>query len=258
MAASHTVKISPEVQAVLNTCTEDTATLTLRLPQEPRLERDLYTKVAKVINAAEGKWNRKTEGFVFPTLIDLRKCKAAINGTGEIVKEKTVLQKFYTPDEVADELVERSGICTRMAKPRVLEPSCGNGSLIRAILRRVPLARVSAGDIDPRGVEETARAFAGNMNVAVTQADFLHMRAHPDYDFVLMNPPYQNGQAKAHVAHAWNFLASGGTLAAIVPANFDCSAYRDVAETRAYEVPAGAFKESGTMIATKILVVKKP
>src|SRR5690606_35306300 len=52
------------------------------------------------------------------------------------------LQFYWTPDAVADRLVEYAGIYSGMREsPRVLEPSCGNGRLLDA-LRRVGVSGV--------------------------------------------------------------------------------------------------------------------
>ena len=71
-----------------------------------------------------------------------------------------------------------------------------------------------------------------------------------------MNPPFTKGQDIKHVNHALQFLKPGGKLVAIMAGN-DKSKWFDSLEW-CYEiedVPAGAFKESGTNVATIIVTI---
>ena len=82
-----------------------------------------------------------------------------------------------------------------------------------------------------------------------------------------MNPPFAKGQDVEHVLHAWEFLTPGGVIAAIVAPGFKFrrekhfEAFRDLHEQHGQceiDVEAGAFKESGTNVATRIVVWRKP
>jgi type I restriction-modification system DNA methylase subunit len=53
-------------------------------------------------------------------------------------KEGEALQEYYTPDEIADELMGYSEILTHVNSEthlRILEPSAGAGGLINAVIR---------------------------------------------------------------------------------------------------------------------------
>ena len=76
-----------------------------------------------------------------------------------------------------------------------------------------------------------------------------------------MNPPFTKNQDVKHVAHALKFLADGGVLTSIMGSNTTRKQFTDLIAGREYEitdVPAGAFKESGTSIATIILRIDLP
>ena len=82
-----------------------------------------------------------------------------------------------------------------------------------------------------------------------------------------MNPPYANGAVPDHVLAAWNCLKPGGRLVAILPPAWQSRADRKHVFLRILveqfegtwtDNPPGAFKVSGTDVATGILVLDKP
>jgi predicted RNA methylase len=258
MAASTTLKIPAEVQAIINECTVDSAAFVLRLPPR-QLERKLYEGVKKVMDAAGGKWKGgKVEGFVFPCLMDLLNVRSAAEGKGEIVREQVVKQAYYTPDMVAD-AVAREAFDHVPAETRplfMLEPSCGRGALIcaaQAVFFDRDL-RVLGIDSDPAALDFCNKALSDMGNrFSSFEADFLECELTQKYDLILMNPPYTKGAVDKHVAHARKFLAPRGVLISIVPANF--TAPDIFAE---HSLPAKSFKESGTNVDTKYVVIRHP
>ena len=84
------------------------------------------------------------------------------------------LDRYYTPDALADRLVGR--IADRLGDGMILEPSCGGGAFLRALLARdLP---VSSMDLDPKSV-------AGEV------ADFLTAKLPTNYySAIIGNPPY--------------------------------------------------------------------
>jgi hypothetical protein len=61
-----------------------------------------------------------------------------------------------------------------------------------------------------------AQAKAKGHNVLV--GNFLDQPATPDFDYVVMNPPFYGRHYAKHVRHAVKFLKVGGTLVSILPA----------------------------------------
>ncbi len=86
---------------------------------------------------------------------------------------------------------------------RVLEPSAGRGALAMPLREHGHL--VACVDIDPRNAEYLAR-----LGFEVHAADFLKLS--PDgwgpFDLVVMNPPFEDGQAEQHIQHALKFAPS--------------------------------------------------
>ncbi len=251
----HHVTITPEVREVLTRSTISADSVTL--PSSPRLERSLYASVNKVLELAGGKWSKKAQAHVFPN--DPREALGLALEKGAIKDQKKATQAFYTPTALAKRLVEISGI---EAGDLVLEPSAGQGAIANQI--EAIGAEVNCFEIDPVSVRVLKSA-----GYAVKECDFLAtMPQGPLYDAVLMNPPFTAGQDIAHVTHAHaHFLKSGGQLVAIMSPGWQSAQTKKAAAFRELvalngeiveEVEAGAFKESGTNIATVIIRISKP
>lgn len=254
MAARTKLALSPEVLDVLGrSAITDT---TLKLPDQ--MERKLYEAVNKIIVAAGGRWNRGKGCHVFAS--DPRELLGMAVATGEIVHKKNLYQSFYTPAAVADEMVDYAGSLHPWED--VLEPSAGHGAIAEALVRRGhPRSHITCLDIDPEAVAVLQKA-----GYNAERADFLTWPGIHDRRFsrVFMNPPFTGGQDIAHVTHAMRFLLPGGRLCAIMSPTWQTSDQRAAREFRervgqwAHSVtalPAGSFRESGTDVATVMLVV---
>lgn len=260
--------ISDDVAAVLRRCKFTETTVVL--PDE-QLARPLYDAVNKVLDAQGGKWNRKLKAHVFPEGVDPRHVFAEALASGEIVHAKKTLQAFYTPAPIAARVAKRA-----MIEPKqiVLEPSAGGGALVVAALAYMP-GRVVAVDLDSRACALLREAYPDETQVRVIEGDFLKLipttglgkspaNAIATVDRVVMNPPFTDGQDVEHVRHAFRFLKPNGRLVAIMsPAiqERDQRRYVDFREwlrtnTDDLQIEAiepGAFKESGTNVATVML-----
>lgn len=188
------------------------------------------------------------------------------------------LAYYPTPDDAADELVSYLRVYRGM---KILEPSAGTGSLIRALRRKIangspylrPENQVSESDISVDAVEihggraDQLRRREGDF-CSVTVANFLNVRRFPIYDAVLCNPPFAGTHCMAHVVAAVDHLKPGGQLVAILPITAELGEtaeharfHRWIAKvSKSYrwnELPAGSFASSGTMVNTTILWLKK-
>lgn len=127
---------------------------------------------------------------------------------------------------------------------RVLEPSCGDGRILDAVRSRGHRAlgiEYHAG----RAAEAKAKGHS------VMLANFLECPPAPDFDSVVMNPPFYGRHYVKHVRHALKFLKPGGTLVSILPA----TAYYDHGELEGgwRDLPVGSFAEAGTNVPTGLL-----
>jgi predicted RNA methylase len=234
------VKLSPEVADVLNR-----STITENLLVLPPGHLDFYTKVKKAIETAGGKWKTNKQGFVFES--DPREKLGLALESGVVVDEKKVRQAFYTPQAVADEVAALADVGGHL----VLEPSAGDGALAKACLR--------AGAAGVYCVEMEATclpALKAIDHATVEIGDFLKMHVLR-VERIVMNPPFSKGQDLKHVAQAKKWLVPGGKLFAIVP-DKDCLKFAALGAATVKRFPAGAFKESGTAIATRLIRIEQP
>ena len=116
------IRIADDVMEVLkrSTITETS----LQLPNE-QLERSLYSRVNKIIEAAGGKWNKTAKAHVFPS--DPREALGMAIETGTVANKQQIFQQFFTPSAVAEMM------CRDVQEgDAVLEPSAGAGSIAMA------------------------------------------------------------------------------------------------------------------------------
>lgn len=87
----------------------------------------------------------------------------------------------------------------------VLEPSCGDGALIRA-LRPFALHSLTGVDIDAKKVERCAAAHWPWPSLFVC-SDFLKWSPSAEryFELAVMNPPFEDGQTERHILHALQF-----------------------------------------------------
>jgi predicted RNA methylase len=249
------VRLSPEARDVLSRSA--VAGNVVRLP-EGQLPRPVYAAVDNVLKAMGGKWDRKQGGHAFPFDPSAKLADALEDGTVE--KRQQVLQHFDTPLRLADYLVSKLG---HVGGSICLEPSAGRGNIVQALASRDP-DQVIAIEIDPDNAAEL-RALKKAHEIFV--GDFLDEDPSGyGCDFVAMNPPFSRNQDIRHVRHAFECLRPSGRLAAIVSEHGFLGQERECVEWRQWLddldaeieiVPAGAFKESGTSVQARMIVLDK-
>jgi protein-L-isoaspartate O-methyltransferase len=168
-------------------------------------------------------------------------------------------QLFPTPPELAARMVALADVQIGM---RVLEPSAGTGRILSALPGVSPFPGQRQTALDVVAVEIN-RSLAASLELsglagAVKCADFLGCNGDlGQFDRVLMNPPFVNGQDIEHIEHALQMLKPGGRLVAIC-ANGprQNQRLRPLVEQYggAWEVlPGDTFKESGTGVRAAML-----
>lgn len=223
------------------------------------LSRTLYQDFNTTMEHLGGKWDRRMGGHVFGGPAGDRIAEAI--EAGETLDTKQAMGQFYTPANVADELVQLAGPIPDNAA--VLEPSAGQGALVKAVLRRHTPKRVDMYELDTKN-QESLLAWADHCKVPLMLcgSDFLMAGATsgsaPDtYDLVIMNPPFAKGADVIHVTKAFGLLKRGGVLVAIMSSGVvfredkRSQTFRALAESVPHTfrmLDAGAFKESGTLV----------
>ena len=150
----------------------------------------------------------------------------------QLNKEESKLQEFFTPPEIADELIEYSINLQKIKDHiKVLEPTAGYGSLVSSILRyRRDDIYIDMCEINP----DNRNALKEMVKLNPTQLrlfdypDFLTSELPHKYDLIIMNPPFnlQPGQGVKKqtfdidfVMKAYDYLNEGGEIVAIVSNN---------------------------------------
>lgn len=240
-------------QEVLQACKVEGMTVFLPPVQ---LERSLYQETAKHLEMIGGKWNRKAAGFVFnedPTVL-LGQIAA-----GEKRNLKKEFQFYGTPDHLADRLVELAEIRNGMM---VLEPSAGQGAIIKAINRVVPQMLVRAFELMPVNrtiLEQIDRC-------ELIGDDFLKHQSNIKFDRIIANPPFNKNQDIDHIYKMYLCCKGSGRIVTIASKHWQRSTNKkevafknwlDEVNAEVIEISAGEFKESGTSIATCIIIIDK-
>lgn len=113
------------------------------------------------------------------------------------------LSQYFTPPELAQRVVEWAGLVWAGGMPRhmrVLEPSAGNGALVRPLVAAG--AEVTAVEIDARYCDELDLANPRH----IVNEDFLSVEPSKwFFDLCVMNPPYENGLDVQFILHALKF-----------------------------------------------------
>lgn len=122
---------------------------------------------------------------------------------------RVLLGQYMTPDWAAIELVERYfGDLT--ASDRVVEPTCGRGSFLRALPDYVPAVGI---EIDPDLAAEAVRLSGRQVIVG----DFLTAELPFTPTAMIGNPPFKVADIQAILGRAWELLPDGGKVGLILP-----------------------------------------
>lgn len=223
---------------------------------DQQLDRDLYVKVNKALEALGGKWNRKIRGHVFPEDPSEKLMQAVV--TEKVVDPKKEFGFFETPDTLASEIVLTADLGDRM---RVLEPSAGRGAIADVVAYMCPGCRLEVVEIQ----EENRKVLKGKGHRLVGK-DFMKFKKK-GYDRIVMNPPFAKQQDIAHVRHAFSLLKPGGRLVSVMGASVKFRSDKKAVSFREFleehgatvvDLPPETFREAGTLVNAVLVTVDKP
>lgn len=219
-----------------------------------QLDRKLYEKTNKVLEAAGGKWNRKEKAHIFAEDAATRIDQMLLSGEIEVPKDE--FNFFPSPPAVVARVVKLASITSGL---RVLEPSAGRGDIAFACAEAE--AFVDCFEL----MDANFAALDGDNRLGrVVHGDFLAQEPTAIYDRVVMNPPFLKQSDIKHVTHALKFLKPGGLLVAVMSAGVvfrndaRTTEFRDVLYGRGGHIeplPENSFKASGTGVNTVIAVI---
>jgi len=228
----------------------------VKLP-DVQLDRKEYMEVKKALELIGGKWKGgKVAGFVFATdPADL--LNQVANGEKRNLKKE--FQFFATPANLADELVELAEL---EQHDTILEPSAGQGAIIKAINK--------VCDCTPDCFElmdvNTLILNKSGLRFNLIGDDFFKNNGKT-YSKIIANPPFTKNQDIDHLKEMFELLGRGGRLVCITSDSWERGSQKkqvafkewlDELDAEIIDIEKGAFKESGTMVGGKIVVVNKP
>jgi len=165
---------------------------------------------------------------------------------------------FPTPMPLVWRMVELANI---QADDVVLEPSAGDGRIAKYILDNEPAPKdIVICEVNPAALQ----VLSGIKGLSVHGYDFLDFTVG-GFTKIIMNPPFSREQDIQHVQHAWDLLAPKGRIVAIMSEhtffanNNRCTQFREWLDEVGWseELPEGTFKESGTMVKARLVVIDK-
>lgn len=150
-------------------------------------------------------------------------------------------RKFFTYPETAQFMAE---LLNPQPHRVYLEPSAGNGALVKAVKAKCPNAIVFACELDGQWEEALKR----EADICVIM-DFLKYPTTPLHSGCIANPPFGNGiDLHAHVSRMRESVKKGGPMVILVPAEFDPGV-----EYKAYQLENWSQNSDGTTTRIKII-----
>lgn len=225
-----------------------------------QLDRSLYTRTNKVLEAAGGKWNRKEKAHIFDCSAEGRIDEIIL--TGSIIVPKNDFNYFPSPEKIVNGMVESANIKDGDV---VLEPSCGDGRIVKAIANAANHLKIIAVELDNSRVEKLLSdpEFIAT-GAELVNGDYLDYSPTLKFDVIVMNPPFKNKADIKHTDHALDLLADRGRLRGILSAGV---LFRQDSLTKAFrkrvellggtftKLEENAFKDSGTLVSTVLLEI---
>lgn len=260
MALTKVLHFDPDVLDVLRrqtTWSEDG----LSCQMEP-LGPKLYQKVSKALKAMGGTWKGgKVQATLFEE--DPRPRVEGLLHTGTVIVARDGF--FQTPATVSRRMTELAKLKDG-SKLRILEPEAGMAALAAWIRLYCGSHDIDLA-LDVCEKDEKRSRWLVEHGYKLVKHDFLTYDPGEVYDFVIMNPPFEEGQDCLHVIHAFNMLKPGGALVSVMGANVDYrenGAYKtfkkwlDGKKPKWEDLPQDSFKESGANFGYKLVVLHKP
>lgn len=213
-----------------------------------------YPEVKKALLNSGAKYQRNT--FVFPS--DAQPFIDRLTG-GESINIKKEFQFFATPDSLANKMVELAEIDHTHS---ILEPSAGQGAIIKAINKKLPHAKVHCFELMPQNKSILEKI----QTAEIVGEDFLAIDTEFEFDRIVANPPFTKNQDIDHIKKMYEVLKEGGRLVSVASPSWTFGSQKKQVEFREWlseigatveELPEGTFKESGTSIRAMLIVIDK-
>lgn len=224
-----------------------------------QLERKLYVNTNKALEAMGGTWNKKAKGHLFAS--DPRSQVAGLLDTGSLTVERDGF--FETPEAVVSLMLDL--VPLPKLPDFVLEPSAGEGAILRVLLQQPFLYR-HVFDFCEKNQERHNGILSLLPQAHSVGLDFMgYNPSLTKYGRIYMNPPFEDGQDMEHVMHAYSMLDEDGILVSVMSEGVffrtdkkavAFRAWLDDNNTEVVKLPDGSFKQSGTGVSTRLVVIR--
>lgn len=250
------IQVIDPIEQVIQNCTISGNAVSL---PDGQLDKKTYAGVKKKLEDIGGKWKTNKQAFVFES--DPTELLARIS-QGEKVNLKQDFQFFSTPLSLGEYMVELAEIDE---EDKVLEPSAGDGAILKLLLK-TDSAEIDAIELMEQNFLKLIE-IDGIRELSISQGDFLKMDAYEYYTKIVANPPFTKNQDIDHVRRMFMCLAPGGRIVTIMSQSWLTGTQKKQVAFKKWleelgatieKVDAGAFKESGTNVATTIVTINKP
>lgn len=226
-----------------------------RLTLPNHLDRNLYVSVNKILESIGLKWNRKEKCHISEHNVE--ELVDSIINSGEWIDEKKLNQFYETPAEVIDKMID---LLDAEDGDTILEPSAGSGAILKKLAEKFSKLTMYYCEINTERIAQCA----GLANFICS--DFLEV-TKDRFDGVLkiiMNPPFSKQQDITHLKHAISICQPTSKIVCVLSESAFFRTNKKTVEFWEYvrdkceiletiELDHGAFKQSGTMVKTRII-----
>ena len=221
-----------------------------------KIDRKQYVNINEVLETIWLKWSRWKKAHIAEWLSgsELKDAISDIIETGEVETLKETIKKFQfypTPKEVAEYLVELADI---QKNDTILEPSAWQWNIANCI--KNDYKDLVLIELNQENCEKLVE-----QNYEVIKTDFLLYNSKT-FDKIVANPPFSKSQDVKHILHMYELLNEWWRLVSVASSSIKTREWKLYDELRALnpefiELPEWSFKESGTMVNTVIVRIKK-
>jgi len=226
-----------------------------------QLDRKDYLEVNKILESLWGKWNRSKKWHVFNwTQEELESALFEVLEAGEtqtLDEIKKQFQFFETPQKVAQAMIDELEL---KESDIVLEPSAWKWAISDLIIKN----KKTLVELNKECFEVLKEKEFYNDDCRVINRDFLECYAKDLWKFnkIIANPPFSKNQDVKHILHMYDLLEKWWRIVSVASSMIQHKTTKLHEELKALnpefiEVEEWAFKESGTMVNTVIVILNK-
>lgn len=120
-----------------------------------------------------------------------------------------------TSDFVANKLIEKAGITDGDV---ILEPSCGNGKLIKTILEKYTFKNLTifGTELNKELAQEAQKLTSVDNKICVIHLDFFNFHNEAiKFNKIIAAPPFKNNSDVLHIERMYSMLAKNGIIVSL-------------------------------------------